>query len=215
MAAEALNQPAEIPRELDRWSWGAFFLHWIWGLGNNTLIALLMWVPFVNIVMIFILGARGNAWAWRNKAWRDVDHFKRVQKAWAIWGLVSWIAVIAIFAAFTAFILITVSGVIKSSEPYKLSLEEIRASSAVQAVLGDNITDGFLPTGSISFNGPSGKADLGFEVSGSKGKGQAATIWERTAGQWDMRLLVITPEGGEPIVIVNKDNLRVGGSVGA
>lgn len=215
MTTRGYNQPAEIPRELDRWSWGAFFLNWIWGLGNNTYIALLMFVPLVNVIMIFILGARGNAWAWRNKAWRDVDHFKRVQKAWALWGLVSWIVVMVGFAAFTAFILLTVAGVIKSSEPYRLALEEIRASSEVQAVLGDNITDGFMPTGSINFSGGSGKADLGFSLTGSKGKGTAATIWERAAGQWDMRLLVVTPDGGEPIVLMNKDNLRVGGSVGS
>ena len=94
MTTQGYNQPAEIPRELDKWSWGAFFLNWIWGLGNGTYIALLMWVPFVNLIMIFILGARGNAWAWKNRPWRDVDHFKRVQKAWALWGLASWVLVI-------------------------------------------------------------------------------------------------------------------------
>lgn len=214
MAVQGYNNPPEIPRELDRWSWGAFFLNWIWGLGNSTYVALLMFVPFVNLVMIFILGARGNAWAWKNRAWRDVDHFKRVQKAWAIWGLVSWIAVIVLTAGFTFWIISTVATVIKSSEPYKVALEEIRANTEVQAALGDEITDGFLPTGSINFSGGSGKADLGFSLSGTRGKGTAATIWERSAGQWDMRLLVVTPDGGEPIVIVNEDNRRIGASAG-
>ncbi|WP_281405489.1 hypothetical protein [Mesorhizobium sp. B2-6-4] len=36
MAGQPLNQPAEIPAELDRWNWGAFFLNWIWGIGNST-----------------------------------------------------------------------------------------------------------------------------------------------------------------------------------
>ena len=61
MTVQGANNPAEIPRELDRWNWGAFFLNWIWGLGNSTYIALLMWVPFVNLIMIFVLGARGSA----------------------------------------------------------------------------------------------------------------------------------------------------------
>ena len=64
MAGQPLNQPAEIPPELDRWNWGAFFLNWIWGIGNSTYIALLMFVPLVNIVMIFVLGAKGSRWAW-------------------------------------------------------------------------------------------------------------------------------------------------------
>src|SRR5665647_22106 len=88
---------AVVPPELDRWNWGAFFLNWIWGIGNNTYIALLMFVPLVNMVMPFVLGVKGSAWAWRNKQWQDVDHFKRVQRKWAIWGIVAWIATVGFF----------------------------------------------------------------------------------------------------------------------
>ncbi|BAV45927.1 hypothetical protein MesoLj113a_40100 [Mesorhizobium sp. 113-1-2] len=66
MAGQPLNQPAEIPAELDRWNWGAFFLNWIWGIGNSTFIALLALIPVVNLIMIFVLGARGSRWAWQN-----------------------------------------------------------------------------------------------------------------------------------------------------
>jgi heme/copper-type cytochrome/quinol oxidase subunit 3 len=38
--------------------------------------------------MIFVLGAKGNEWAWQNKRWNSPVHFKKVQKLWAIWGLV-------------------------------------------------------------------------------------------------------------------------------
>ena len=58
MASQPLNHPAEIPPELDRWNWGAFFLNWIWGIGNSTFIALLTLIPGVNFIMIFVLGAR-------------------------------------------------------------------------------------------------------------------------------------------------------------
>ena len=34
-------EPKPIPPEIDRWNWGAFLLNWIWGVGNNTFIALL------------------------------------------------------------------------------------------------------------------------------------------------------------------------------
>lgn len=214
MTVQGANTPAEIPAELDKWSWGAFFLNWIWGLGNRTYIALLMFVPFVNLVMVFVLGARGNAWAWKNNPWRDVDHFKRVQKAWAIWGLVSWIVVIGGTVAFAFMIISTVVTVMKSSEPYRVALEEIRASTEVQAVFGDNVTDGFMPSGSINISGGTGRADFSFPVSGTKGKGTAVTHWERAGGEWDMRLLVVRPEGGDPIVLVNADNVRIGGALG-
>jgi hypothetical protein len=77
-----------IPQEIKGWSWGAFLLSWIWGIGNRTYIAFLCFVPVLNLVMIFILGAKGNEWAWRNKHWESVEAFKRTQKKWMIAGLV-------------------------------------------------------------------------------------------------------------------------------
>ncbi|QTA93168.1 hypothetical protein [Desulfonema magnum] len=77
---------AIVPPEIRKWNWGAFFLSWIWGLGNRTNIALLCLVPLVNIPMRFVLGVKGNEWAWRNVKWDSVEHLLRVQKKWAIWG---------------------------------------------------------------------------------------------------------------------------------
>lgn len=75
-----------IPLEILGWSWGAFTMNWVWGLFNRTYIALLMFVPFVNIAVFVALGLRGNEWAWRNKKWDSVEHFQRVQRNWAIAG---------------------------------------------------------------------------------------------------------------------------------
>ena len=71
---------------------GSFLLNWIWGIGNGTPIALLTLIPFVGFVMIFVLGAKGSAWAWRNGRWDSVEHFRRVQRKWAFWGIVVWLA---------------------------------------------------------------------------------------------------------------------------
>ena len=38
-----------------------------------------------RFVMPFVLGAKGSRWAWRNGRWDSVEHFKRVQRLWAIW----------------------------------------------------------------------------------------------------------------------------------
>ena len=86
------------------WNWGAFFLNWIWGIGNKTYIALLMFIPFVNIVMLFMLGAKGNEWAWKNREWESVEQFKKVQKAWAVWGFILFLIGVAggIIASVTA-----------------------------------------------------------------------------------------------------------------
>lgn len=82
------GEHAVVPEEIQKWNWGAFFLHWIWGIGNKVWIALLTFVPFVGIVMPFVLGAKGSEWAWRNKEWESVEHFQEVQRKWAKWGII-------------------------------------------------------------------------------------------------------------------------------
>ncbi len=146
MADQPLNQPAEIPAELDRWNWGAFLLHWIWGIGNSVFIALLMFVPLVNIVMMFVLGARGSRWAWRNRAWRDAEHFRSVQRKWAIAGVIVWVASIGLAAAAFSSIPITM----KSSEAYTMTMDAIRADAGVKAALGDDVDAGFWVNGGIN-----------------------------------------------------------------
>src|SRR5690348_2738425 len=66
-----LGERAIVPPEIRGWNWGAFLLNWIWGAANGVYIAFLMFVPLVNVVMIFVLGAKGNEWAWRKERWRD------------------------------------------------------------------------------------------------------------------------------------------------
>ncbi|MFN2126664.1 MAG: hypothetical protein ACK2TU_02290 [Anaerolineales bacterium] len=86
-----------IPDIVKRWNWGAFLLNWIWGLGNRTYIALLCLIPFVNFVMIFILGLKGSEWAWKNKHWRSIEQFKSVQRRWAWGGFIIWIVIILLY----------------------------------------------------------------------------------------------------------------------
>ena len=79
---------AAFPPQLYGWNWGAFFLTWMWGIGNNTTIAFLTWVPLANFVVPFMLGVKGNEWAWQNKRWKSIEHFQKVQKLWSLWGFI-------------------------------------------------------------------------------------------------------------------------------
>ncbi|MBI4186940.1 MAG: zinc ribbon domain-containing protein [Chloroflexi bacterium] len=89
---------AVVPAEIKGWNWGAFLLWWIWGIGNKTYISFLTFIPVVQIIMPFVLGAKGNEWAWRNKRWDSIKHFKEVQKQWALGGLIPLIILLAIWA---------------------------------------------------------------------------------------------------------------------
>lgn len=77
---------AIIPEGIKGWNWGAFLMSWIWGIGNNVWIALLAFL--LGIIMSIILGIKGNEWAWRNKTWKSVEHFKKTQRTWAVVGVI-------------------------------------------------------------------------------------------------------------------------------
>ena len=100
----ALRPPPsdDIPPGIKGWSWGAFLWNWIWAIFNNTWIGLLALIPGVNLVMIFVLGAKGREWAWKNKKWDSVEHFNRVQRKWSLWGI--WLVVIGLVLSLLVFL---------------------------------------------------------------------------------------------------------------
>ncbi len=87
----------QIPPEIRGWNWGAFLLPGFWSLPNQVWIGLLCWMPFVNIIMRFVVGARGNVWAWQSRKWRSVTDFKANQRGWAIAGASVWAGMLSLF----------------------------------------------------------------------------------------------------------------------
>ena len=95
-------RPKELPEKHKKFNWGAFLLTWIWGIGNNTWITVLMtWIVMplcmclIPIVGMFVplgiciwFGIKGNEWSWKNKYWSDVETFEKSQRSWAIWGCI-------------------------------------------------------------------------------------------------------------------------------
>lgn len=84
--SSGLGKGHPVPPEVPGWSWGAFFMSWIWAIGNRTWIGLLALVPYLGLIVAIILGVKGREWAWQNKRWDDIEHFNRVQRRWSIWG---------------------------------------------------------------------------------------------------------------------------------
>lgn len=191
---------ATVPAEIDRWNWGAFFLNWIWGIGNNTYIALLMFVPFVNFIMMFVLGVKGSAWAWRNKRWDDVEHFRRVQKRWAMWGAAIWVLCFAL-------VFVLVPAMLKSSDAFKLAKQTLDTHEAAVRVLGSPISTGF-PMGEVKVSGPRGHASLSFDVDGPKGSGTVYVEASQDMGEWTIdRMVLEVDDTGQRI------DLTTGGKV--
>ncbi len=181
-----LGKESAVPPELQGWSWGAFLLNWIWGIGNSTYIALLMFVPLVNIVMIFVLGAKGNKWAWQNRTWRDVEHFKKTQKKWSIAGAILVFIVLPLFV-------ISISSMLKG-EAFDLSLKAINSNNEVVQLIGTPIEPGFFVMGNIQISGSTGQASLQYSISGPKGEAVAYVLANKEIGQWNLNEVIVYKE---------------------
>ncbi|MBK8286666.1 MAG: hypothetical protein IPK97_18395 [Ahniella sp.] len=180
---------AAVPAEIDRWNWGAFLLHWVWGIGNNTFIALLAFVPLVNLIIPFVLGARGSAWAWRNKRWDSVEEFRRVQRAWAKWAVILYLAMVGMLVL----MIFGLSASFKSSDAFQMSLSTLRANDDAMAMLGRPLDTGF-PMGSIETSGGSGHANLNYSVSGPKGSGTIYAEAHKRQGAWTLTSVTFVPD---------------------
>lgn len=92
---ETPYNPSEVPAEIKKWNWGAFFFNCLWGVCNGVywpLVLIITWIipyvgPLINLVVCIALGLNGSEWAWKGKRWHSVEHFKRVQHNWALASL--------------------------------------------------------------------------------------------------------------------------------
>jgi Cytochrome oxidase complex assembly protein 1 len=193
-SANAGIERDETPPEIGGWNWGAFLLNWIWGIGNNTYIALLTLIPIVGFVMIFVLGAKGNRWAWKNGRWDSVAHFKRVQRRWAIAGFAVVFGMVVIGGGIFG----GVFALLKNSEAYTLAVAKVQASPIAANVLGAPIAAG-TPFGSIKISGETGTAELNFSVTGSKAKG-TVFVDAIKEGAWTIRRLTLKVDGQDSAI---------------
>jgi hypothetical protein len=193
------TRDAAVPPEVDRWNWGAFLLSWIWGIGNNTFIAFLTFVPFVGIVMPFVLGAKGSAWAWRNKRWASVEDFKATQRKWAIAGLITIAGAVVLCAAMLA----AIFALLKGSQAYQLTVQALNVDAEAVEALGQPIDTG-IPNGSFRESGPDGEASLSFSAEGPNGSGTVYVKATKSLGQWQLQDAVLEDsKGGRRIDLVD------------
>jgi hypothetical protein len=190
-----LGKDSVVPPELKGWNWGAFLLNWIWGIGNSTYIAFLMFVPLVNIVMFFMLGAKGNEWAWRNRTWRDIEHFKQTQRKWRNAGL------ILLFVVFP--LLFTLIGSMLKGEAFDQSMVSISQNTEVIEVVGEPIEAGYFVMGSIQTSGTKGEASLQYSISGPKGEADVYVQAYKEMEAWLLyNVIVHIPETDKKIQVV-------------
>jgi hypothetical protein len=104
---------------------------------------------------------------------------------------VGCVGLILLLIGFVVAILAVVSASIRSSEPYRLALENARNNAEVVAAIGEPIEVGWLVSGSINVTGPSGEADLSLPLRGPAG---AATLYltaTKERGKWTFEHLEV------------------------
>jgi len=190
---------SEVPIEIRRWNWAAFFFNWIWGLGNSVYISLLMFIPGVNLIIPFVLGAKGSTWAWQNQKWESVEAFRREQRMWLIIGF----SIILGFALFISGFVYFIGSIMKSSDAYQISLDQIQNHPQVIETLGKPIEAGFFVSGSVSIQNSTGNADISYNIEGPKATGKAYVEANKEKGQWLFQSIVVevNPDG-QRIVLV-------------
>jgi len=89
-----------IPPEVKGWNWGAFLLPLVWGIYHGVWLSLLLFIPIINFFTAIVFGADGNKWAWQNRKWDSIEHFKRTQRMWALWGILLFLFTIILLIIF-------------------------------------------------------------------------------------------------------------------
>lgn len=99
---------SEVPPEIKGWNWGAAGLAPVWGAYHGEWVGLLAYIPYVNIILFFVLGKTGSELAWRKHKWESVADFLAVQKKWRPWGIFFSVIYLMIFLFY--FILYSLAG---------------------------------------------------------------------------------------------------------
>jgi len=178
----------EAPAGIGRLNWGAFAFSWIWGLGNRTYIALLALLPPLNLVMPFVLLFKGDKWAWQNDRWRDLEHFRTVQKHWAIAAAV----VYGLGAAFFVGIFVVAFAVLASLEPVETAKHEARTNPRIAEHVGTPVDVSWWFTGSVNTEARAGDADVTVYLSGPLASGTLRMVSVKRGDAWVVRKIVLT-----------------------
>ncbi|NOI02247.1 hypothetical protein F0241_14205 [Vibrio kanaloae] len=197
-----MQNQKEFPEELKGWNWGAFVFNWIWGIRFRTYRALWVLVPFVNLVMPFILGFKGNEWAWNHNQWNSVEEFKKSQKKWSVASLILLVSGVVFAIGFS----MRVNNSFEESGSTQLALSTLEQSVHFQENIGApysiDLTQGTLRGYEVS-----GSAEMQFEVEGLHGDGVFDVKAELNDSVWRLTCLEIRYLPSEQVeVLVSCEN---------
>jgi hypothetical protein len=155
--------------------------------------------------MPFVLGAKGNEWAWKNKTWESVEQFKRVQRAWSIAGWASLAFCFVVFGIIGGIVF----NVLYDNDVVRATMVELKHNKEATSLLGEPIKKGLFVSGNYELKNSVGTADLSVPVEGPKAKGTVHVVANKKDGVWIINTLNLTVDGHEqaPIELENSGNV--------
>ncbi len=143
-------------------------------------------VPLFGTFYTFVIGAKGNEWAWENNSWESIEAFKATQQKWSFGAL--------------AFLLVLVLYVIVSlnlsfrdfeeSPSVKLALAELEQSESFQSKIGIPY-DYSLNAGKIGGHDAKGYAEMDLDIEGDNGEGVFFFKASHVNRNWQLDCLTI------------------------
>ncbi len=88
-----------LPEAIFSFHWGAYILTPIWCLFHKSWIALASYIlllflsvliPATSLILLGLqiyIGFKAKAWGWKNRNWKNLDHYLKNQKRWSIIAL--------------------------------------------------------------------------------------------------------------------------------
>jgi hypothetical protein len=134
-----------------------------------------------------------------------VDPIKKKKSRTKFYVLFGCFGAILFFMLFAAGIMGLVFSIMKRSDAYTGSLERIKISPQVIAVVGEPIETGFFMSGSVNVSGSSGNADIEYNISGPKDEAKVYVKAYKNMGTWYFTQIVVKPSDSDEKIWVIKN----------
>jgi hypothetical protein len=102
---------------------------------------------------------------------------------------------VLLFALFIGGIATFVFGIMKSSEPYKHTVEVVTHDPQALQALGPPVKIGWVVSGNVNTTPDSGDADLSIPVSGSAHEGKVYVVAKKSVGVWHYEKIQLWLDG--------------------
>ena len=110
------------------------------------------------------------------------------------------LTIIVLGLAVLATIIMTVFGMLRTTDVYKTALKRAKQDQRVIVAIGEPIKEGWYVGGSAEVSGGSGKSDLTIPIHGPNGKATIYLVATKFAGDWQYsKLMVKIADSGEMI----------------